>query len=81
MISPNLSSLQFPHIPLSSSEQSRVQNFLLLATKLEMSSSQSLECLYTKNVGLLKKNIKLSPQCPDLQEIKSIFYELDVLSQ
>jgi len=77
------SCLQFPNIaisPISYSEENRVQNFLHLANKLEMYSSQSLECIYTKNVGLLKKNIKLSPQCPDLHEIKSIFNELYGLS-
>jgi hypothetical protein len=79
MFSKTFSSIQFPS-PTSYSEQTRVQNFLLLANKLEMYSSQSLECIYTKNAGLLKKNIKLSPQCPGLDKIKSIFNELDVLS-
>lgn len=83
MFSPNFVLSPFPEAQSVSplQEDTQTQNFLLLASKPELIPLSSLDPIYNKNAALLKKNIKLSPKCPDIEEIKTIFNEVYVLSQ
>ena len=63
-------------LPIFSSEQTRSQNFSILIQNLEVMPCEVVQKLYTKNVALLKKNIKLLPTCPSLNEISNIFNEV-----
>lgn len=65
------------HPSPSSSDELRVNNFFDLVSRIEkLSEYENIKLIYRKNAALLKKNIKFSPVCPTLQEIKVIYNEL-----
>ena len=85
MFSPNFVLSPFPVAqsasPLQEEPQTQTQNFMTLTNRPELIPLSSLDAIYNKNASLLKKNIKLSPKCPNIEEIKTIFNEVYVLSQ
>ena len=83
MFSPNFVLSPFPVAESASplQEETQTQNFMILISKPELIPPSSLDAIYNKNAALLKKNIKLSPKCPNIEEIKTIFNEVYVLSQ